>query len=1771
MEIEVDSSKDLEALGASKLNDKTITDIIEVLFENIKDKSEGLNILSRKTILDFSNNYLSIVIKVGIDVLSSILNNTTNNAIFIDWLESYTSLFMELIDKHGKFIYDKGLSKSITVFVIETIRSYLDLKPSQGGKEAERFKTIETRTLIICGLIKRLAEINFKDVLNEILTLFNPGSIPHKFIIELLSNLAETFANKVLFNYTEVISRLLPILSSIKDENVRVVFCKLFGVIAEGVILTIDNQSLEVNTQIKSSLDAISPLFVTAFDLIQAQWLQCLKYSNKVAVVNCLILFGSLLPENSLSSNIDNIINIYTTNLKKDCFEESLMLTKSLRCYLDLVINRYGTRLETFVSPLLILIFPILTSPLISPNAKEFNPQFAKLKSELLQIISALFTQYLDKTFTFLISRFEAVSLIEKLADIYVIKTLLIRTPSVSTSYRDMLLAAVSKATHESDLEIRFALIDLIMVLFEKGLNTPESSIKMISFLIKESGHTDEDIEKSKDIATYPFITTLKQIRERADTILLEIVNKVENSHLVIWPHILEYLVDSKYNGSNYTILRVILACKIVIDLKGNNFCLTNENGVINPSIPSASQILIKLFIILADPNKRSGLSQSTIQSIKYIFPILHPDLKSVKPDLSEIESYLKRGKFYDENSYYDVMVIVWERLLGEIKNGELMSSVTESLLEYLNNGNKDFKVTSFVIRLFGIVLSNLGKREAIKNHLNSIFSYLHPEFKHDVINANIPASNPQNSLRAGVAEAFGLASKTNLDVVLDKVNAIFKSEIQQAKPSGFSALFSSAKDPSLSPQIKTSLIVILGKIAKYTKPSSLSPRIESNFMSYIDLYYKEESAQLKQACLLSMGNVFHSLHKLSSSYIEAGSDLFILSSRDSYLNLMVDIFNKERGLSEFKSLALLNIGYLTQLDPPISLEKAIVYVKLAFSVFDIKEINNKSEASIRAIDSALGVFNFVQTHESHSLFSATSSIEILKKDNPVLLKNEPLLNYSKDNYSSWDIFTLVMEELLSRYIEADLNQKAFIFEQIEFLVNQKKTVKFNTKEEQKSWIVNLIILLLICFDECPTLERESVLLCITRLLTGVNSFGVSHHLKTEELIAELVKVVDGFEKLEIFFFTQKLFALLRIENINVTKWTCLLINSIVSSKSSVFVIDDNKDKNLKSEAECVLQLLISSLEAIIQKDSSCDSPRVIETLKVAELFTNINLSSFINACLDEKYGLPLPLGLATILQRIGKDENKIKIIFSIITEILNNEHPGTENKPRYDVCASTVILGTIFVPPQEQNQIVLEKINKFFPQLLSTLILRIGSAHSINYTVNNFACKEADPRNQTVWAMQRLLKYSPHDEISGCLENGGSIHRKLMLEYEYDEGIYELMMICCLKIDHSNQEVMFEFMKDFLERPWSGQRVVSITCIAQFLYYSSPIKCKNQEFDLAEWRSSLIKELIKALSDSDELARKMSIRGLANLTTVYLESCSDMDAYIKLTENRNGNLAFNIFLDEADDDYKEKLKFSIKSQMLDDAYNKSLQYIIDKITDTSESVVTESLKSLQQMIEYLSIKVLTPYMTNLLMKLRPCFDNQNHQIRSLSFSLFYAIQGLLSNTDSYVKDPRLLEIIKEQTSNHLVSFILHSADEALMAKKHSLKCLHRSIKILCDVNSEEIYTKLKETNAEEATFDLFIEKLSEIVYAHYPKKIPYHILNLINHSHSSQENIRASSANMIGILFSLIWKSNDEETLKQLSLDQIYVNFTKLLKDYSAKVKVKTVKAFKYFKDIHS
>ena len=442
-------------------------------------------------------------------------------------------------------------------------------------------------------------------------------------------------------------------------------------------------------------------------------------------------------------------------------------------------------------------------------------------------------------------------------------------------------------------------------------------------------------------------------------------------------------------------------------------------------------------------------------------------------------------------------------------------------------------------------------------------------------------------------------------------------------------------------------------------------------------------------------------------------------------------------------------------------------------------------------------------------------------------------------------------------------------------------------------------------------------------------------------------------------------------------------------------------------------------------------------------------------------------------------------------------------------------------------------------------------------------------------------MRYAEEEELLTCLE-GGSLQNKLLSSTEYDEGIYELMLIFCKVLDHNKQSLMYDFLQGFIDRQWNGQRVVVVSCYAQFVNFASIIHCKDPEINIIEWRNKLILELTKTITDSDELARKQSIRGLSNLCKVFLDCTVYIDQYIKLTESIEDD-------EEITDEFREQVKKKLKKEMLEASYGTSIiNLLIEKLSDNQECVVLESLNSLKQMMEFLTVKAIIPVITNLLIKLRPCFDNANHNVRSLGFNLFNRIIGLVHvnknenkfeqggylESQNLDKDEiKIGELIKDQIHVHLVSLLLHSNDENSGVKNNCLKTLNKGLNIL--FNSEILsksYDELKEKYSDDGNkiYDEYILIIGKMLSDKFPQRIPHHIINSINHSLSAQDIIRANSAYLIGVLYFNLSNSKSEY-LKTISLENVFANYCKLLKDFSSKVKIKTIKALSFFKNMQT
>ena len=589
---------------------------------------------------------------------------------------------------------------------------------------------------------------------------------------------------------------------------------------------------------------------------------------------------------------------------------------------------------------------------------------------------------------------------------------------------------------------------------------------------------------------------------------------------------------------------------------------------------------------------------------------------------------------------------------------------MSENINEFIIKHKEDENTVGFLLRLQGLLLSKMNKREVIKNSLDNVFHICHPEYKNDQINGNLDPSVPSKYIRNGVSEAFGLSAKSHLDLVIDKVNAIFKADIQFKKPTGFSALFGKTSAPDLSQQIITTLIFALGSIAKYADAGLIATRINSNFLSHIDNYFKDDKniiKPLKYACLVSLGNIFKTLFKLSSIYLDKG-EVFTLQNRDSYLESMIKIVKNEKTISESKISALNNIAYLTNLDPPVSLEQCKTFINLAFSVFE--NFNEKNDLHIKSLEATNNILE--------SIF-----------------------------------FSLILEKFTDKFIRSQGQLKDIITERIEIFINSKKSVKFK-KEEFINWITCFNCLLILYYDDSLK-DNQGIYICLTRLLTSIDVYELQYNNDKSKTIDELVKIlITKLDKTDFLSFFKHSFYLLNNKLLSVNKYSSMLVEKLLLERSQDFIIKPSERESLtltEKEISEIFEKLVRVLENISKEDESILSERFKNVIKIAEEFSKINLQILLDTCLNEKYGLPLPVCLTSILKRVCKEKSLVSKIFAKMSDILNNGDPGYENRPNYSVCAATIVMGTIL---ETKDPTVIPLIKKFFPQLLSTILLRV-------------------------------------------------------------------------------------------------------------------------------------------------------------------------------------------------------------------------------------------------------------------------------------------------------------------------------------------------------------------------------------------------------------------------------------------------------------------------------
>lgn len=272
-------------------------------------------------------------------------------------------------------------------------------------------------------------------VIKELLAVFQPGVIPHYFVLKTLADVAPANSVGVTLRMQELLSRLIPCLGGVKTEPVMWVITtsKLLSSRREFILTGLsqswdDLLTLSITfllmpprskrgtcepTPLKpiwpapltlSSRNGSSPKiprYCSSPCRLAARVSHGFPCQVRFAVVEALGFISFRLSKDTYESNIQKLVPTYLGMYKKEKYADFLPISQGLCAALEAGVEMKSLQLEMLLPSILQTIHP-----LVCRQPDYSSPSTVKNHNEMLRCIEILGREYLDQVLNFVTSRF---------------------------------------------------------------------------------------------------------------------------------------------------------------------------------------------------------------------------------------------------------------------------------------------------------------------------------------------------------------------------------------------------------------------------------------------------------------------------------------------------------------------------------------------------------------------------------------------------------------------------------------------------------------------------------------------------------------------------------------------------------------------------------------------------------------------------------------------------------------------------------------------------------------------------------------------------------------------------------------------------------------------------------------------------------------------------------------------------------------------------------------------------------------------------------------------------------------------------------------------------------------------------------------------------------------------------------------------------------------------------------------------------------------------
>ncbi|XP_013181161.1 PREDICTED: maestro heat-like repeat-containing protein family member 1 isoform X1 [Papilio xuthus] len=636
-------------------------------------------------------------------------------------------------------------------------------------------------------------------VLRLLINQLSPASVPHYAIVHTLGTLAAVNTHDVVPHIKEILSKMLPLLTLVKQDGVKQAFAYAFGHFAVAVAEQIgDNVENDNITSIKENFVTE---FSIIFDVLYNQWLSSHEPKVSESILEALGPITRLISERQFNETVNKFVLSLLSLYRKPALNFyyisqciSYMLSPS-------TLNPKLTLNDNVITAINHAMFNLV---LVEPDYDQ--PHTVKNHFEVLRCFDHMAGQFPEQTIEGLLHHCKNNQEKDRMKAVIILTHLTTSSQVFIDKYAIKFIAILKvMITMEQNVKMKKLLIKAIVGLVYRNCITTSEDFSMIEFIIKHCGY-----EGAANIPKHDIL----DLHDTCKSSLILMCNTVTSVRTQLRNLLLTALTVEEFTSSMTTVSHCLTSL-----LQNNSDVIVDEptDKALEVKI-SADLVFVRCITHIVDPNEKEK-NKSLLIFLEEYSGDVHKNLK--KSWTVEIQRLLK---FVDKNEsrdqWHGMLLDMLVSAIEQVNSNKWVETIATLISQQVLSKKQSPMIKGVSLQYLAILSCHMSNAAAVEKVLKIILFSLKA----------IPLESCDY-----VSKAVGIASRQHGEDVMNELDAIYKENEAKRGSKIFNFLSpKSSKNETEISVVKFAAISCYGKVANECLDVHVLARLGENVTSIL-------------------------------------------------------------------------------------------------------------------------------------------------------------------------------------------------------------------------------------------------------------------------------------------------------------------------------------------------------------------------------------------------------------------------------------------------------------------------------------------------------------------------------------------------------------------------------------------------------------------------------------------------------------------------------------------------------------------------------------------------------------------------------------------------------------------------------------------------------------------------------------------------------------------------------------------------------------------------